>query len=216
MAIHATLRGTGVEHRIRLLTGCTDGPPLVPYPSDIAHLLAVICSATLGGPEHGYRSIVNHLNRTTTDEAVRRQRRELASVLYAELSTRYVAVYPNLPVGVPYTGTVPAIGITKTAQIETLAFNLHDAGPQMDHAPYWSAVLDVYASGVATTTGVRPTIGRVLYRSGGILTIPCDGLLSAMADLLVAQGIADVRRRGPWCPACPIGCRAVVERPTRR
>lgn len=205
-----------MERRIRLLTGCTAGPVVQAYPPEIAQLIAVVCSATLGGPDRGYRSITNHICRTTPDDQTRTARRVLASTLYSELTARYHAVYPNLPVKAPYEGTVPAIGVTRIMQIETLAFNLHDDGPSLDHAPYWSAVLDVYSSGVATTTGARPTLGRVLYAHDGSLTIPCDGALSAMADLLVAQGVVDVRRRGPWCPTCPIGCRAVVERPAKR
>lgn len=203
-----------MEHRIRLLTGCTDGP-LLAYPAEVTTLLAAICTATLGGPERGYRSVLSHIAHTVSDPNLRTARRTLASALYAELVARYRAVYPHLPVSGPYTGAVPAVGITSNGTMETLAFNMHDEQPKMEHAPYWSAVLDVYTSGVESVTGVRPVIGRVLYAHGGSLVVPCDGLLAGAADRLIEQGITSVRRRGAWCPICPIGCRAMIE-PARR
>lgn len=203
-----------MEHRIRLLTACTDGPPSV-YPAEITTLLAAICTATLGGPTRGYASVLHHLTLTVADPALRAARRALASVLYTELTARYQAVYPNLPAQEPYTGAVPAIGITSTGTMETLAFNLHDEKPTLEHAPYWSAALDVYAAGVSSVTGVRPVIGRVLYAKGGSLVIPCDGLLARAAEQMITGGIRNVRRRGAWCPGCPIGCSATIE-PARR
>lgn len=208
--------GARVEQRIRLLTGCTEGPNRPHPPTWQQRVVTMVCTATLGGPRRGYRSVLQHLQRMSEDEEQRTQWRGIAGCLYAEVTRRYRTVYPNVPASTPYTGTIPAVGLTHTRQWETLAFTLQDEGPSLSHAPYWSAVLDIYAAGVAGTIGVRPVIGRVLYGHGGSLMIPCDGTLSGVADHLIAQGVSDVRRRGPWCPACPIGCRAVVEQPARR